>query len=180
MRARNLKPSLFSNELLGGSDPINTVVFAGLWCMADREGRLEDRPARIHVSLNPYRDQKKTVEALNWLASNGFIRRYKVSGEKYIEILKFSTHQNPHHTEKHSKIPGRNGGLTVNSRKSNGEYLADSLIPDSGFPPTDSLIPDSSEPDDQKVVPERKNRSSELNAQVMSLSQGRLIKESRR
>ena len=45
MRARNLKPSIFKNELLAVADPLYTLVFEGLWCLADREGRLEDRPA---------------------------------------------------------------------------------------------------------------------------------------
>ena len=46
-RSRNIKPSLFKNEVLGVADPLYTILFEGLWVLADREGRLEDRPLRI-------------------------------------------------------------------------------------------------------------------------------------
>lgn len=46
-RSRNIKPGLFKNEVLGVADPIYTILFQGLWVLADREGRLEDRPMRI-------------------------------------------------------------------------------------------------------------------------------------
>ena len=46
-RARNIKPSFFTNELLGTEDPMVSLTFAGLWCLADKEGILEDRPLRI-------------------------------------------------------------------------------------------------------------------------------------
>ena len=75
MRARNLKPALFKNDLLGTTDPLCTVVYAGLWCLADRKGRLEDRPARIHAEVNPYRALPSTVQALDWLCTEGFIIR---------------------------------------------------------------------------------------------------------
>ena len=46
-RARNIKPGFFANENLAECDPLARLLFAGLWCLADREGRLEDRPKRI-------------------------------------------------------------------------------------------------------------------------------------
>src|SRR5262244_3073085 len=54
IRARNIKPGIFKNELLGAADPLLTLLFEGLWCMADREGRLEDRPLRIKAEIFPY------------------------------------------------------------------------------------------------------------------------------
>src|SRR5690625_577204 len=55
MRARNIKPGLFKNEILGEADPIYSLLFIGLWTLADKEGRLENRPKRIRAELFPSR-----------------------------------------------------------------------------------------------------------------------------
>jgi hypothetical protein len=105
MRARSLKPSLFKNELLAVADPLYTVIFEGLWCAADRDGRLEDRPGKLHIEINPGRGFEGTERSLGWLAENGFVLRYEVAGVKYIQVLNFSKHQKPHVNEKPSVIP---------------------------------------------------------------------------
>ena len=105
MRARNVKPSLFKNELLATSDPLNTWIFEGLWCLADREGRLEDRPRRIHLEINPGRAYEGTEAALAWLAEQGFVIRYSHGAGRYIQIVNFSKHQNPHPREAASAFP---------------------------------------------------------------------------
>ena len=51
MRARNLKPGFFKNEDLAELPFEGRLLFAGLWCLADREGRLEDRPKRIKAEI---------------------------------------------------------------------------------------------------------------------------------
>ena len=53
MRARNLKPGFFKNECLLSLSPLHRLLFAGLWCMADRNGILEDRPAKIKIEVKP-------------------------------------------------------------------------------------------------------------------------------
>jgi hypothetical protein len=100
-----VKPSLFKNELLATSDPLNTWIFEGLWCIADRDGRLEDRPRRIHLEINPGRAYEGTEASLAWLSEQGFILRYKHSGSDYIQIVNFAKHQSPHFKEPASKIP---------------------------------------------------------------------------
>jgi hypothetical protein len=146
MRARNLKPGLFKNELLGASDPMNTLVFQGLWCIADREGRLEDRPLRIHVEVNPYRDSASTVQALDWLVLHGFVIRYEVGGEKYLQVANFRVHQQPHIKEAPSKIPAQQNQQVVEAQdKHRASTEQARLIPSSLTP--DSLIPSSLTPD---------------------------------
>ena len=130
MRARSLKPSLFKNELLAVADPLHTVVFAGLWCLADREGRLEDRPARIHFDVNPGRPFDGTCRALEWLAQHGFIVRYAVEGRRLIQVVNFARHQNPHCKEAPSTIPA--------PCEHSASTVAAVLTPDSGL-----LTPDS-------------------------------------
>jgi hypothetical protein len=116
MRARNIKPALFKNELLGQADPLNTLIFIGCWCAADRDGRLEDRPARLAVELSPYR--KFDIEAvLAWLKDNGFIDRYTVAGVAIIQVLKFSEHQRPHANEVPSVLPAKVESTSRQGRK---------------------------------------------------------------
>jgi hypothetical protein len=140
-RARNIKPGFFKNEELAELSFEFRILFQGLWCLADREGRLEDRPKRIKVEVFPYDDVD--VEAgLQALAAAGFIARYLIGESQYIQVLAFNKHQNPHCKEAASTIPApcKNSAGTENS----GTSRADSLIPD-------SLIPDSIEGDARPV-----------------------------
>lgn len=151
MRARNLKPGFFKNEKLGTAEPINAVVFEGLWCLADREGRLEDRPLRIHAEINPYRHQSSTVQALGWLHAEHFIVRYIVDGTPYIVIPTFPEHQNPHVREPPSKIPPPEKGELIQVPTLAPVQHSAEPVPapvqhqfgpaDSGFPLPDSPFP---------------------------------------
>ena len=69
-RARNLKPAFFTNDLLAEIEPLGRLLFQGLWCLADREGRLVDRPKRIKAELFPYDDADVDV-LLSALAARG-------------------------------------------------------------------------------------------------------------
>lgn len=104
MRARILKPELFVNEELAALGPLAILLFEGLWCAADREGRLEDRPSRIKAQCLPYFecDPDALLQALH---DTGFILRYQVAGKKYIEIINFLRHQKPHLRESASTMP---------------------------------------------------------------------------
>ena len=103
-RARNIKPGFFLNENLAECEPLARLLFAGLWCIADREGRLEDRPKRIKAEILPY-DDCDVDKLLNQLAKQGFIIRYEVDDKRYIQISNFLKHQNPHIKEAASTIP---------------------------------------------------------------------------
>ena len=152
-RARNIKPAFFKNYDLADAGPVAQLLFAGLWCLADREGRLEDKPRLIKAELFPYYDCDVNGE-LTELERLGFVRRYKVGDVAVIEVLNFKKHQTPHNTEKASALPAYpgqqpleaapaagNGELTVNPPLENDGKTPDSLIPDSLIP--DSLIPDT-------------------------------------
>jgi hypothetical protein len=147
-RARNIKPGFFTNELLGTYDPIISLLFAGLWCLADKDGILEDRPLRIKAELFPYREGLDVNGYLTVLERDAFLTRYKVVGVGYIQISNFTKHQTPHHTEKargypdQSKADKGSQGKDVLTPLDNGEQkvptrsdllIPDSLIPDSGF-----------------------------------------------
>jgi hypothetical protein len=155
-RARNIKPGFYKNEDLAECSPWARLLFPGLWMLADREGRMEDRPKRIKGEIFPF-DSIEVGPLLDELERWGFILRYKKDGASYLQILKFTTHQTPHYTEKESVIPAHDflesrpdddddapGGLQEDSRKALPIKMG-SLPPDSLNP--DSLNPDSLNPE---------------------------------
>lgn len=103
-RARNIKPGFFMNEKLVELPYETRLMFIGLWTLADREGRMEDRPVRIKMSLFPA-DPIDADDLLQQLHDAGFILRYEVDGVAYIEVTAFTKHQNPHYKEAPSTIP---------------------------------------------------------------------------
>jgi hypothetical protein len=103
-RTRLIKPGFFLNEELGRLPPLDRILFAGLWTIADREGRLEDRPVRIKAEVLPF-DDYDVDAALDRLAAAGFIRRYFLGTLCYACITKFHKHQRPHARELPSEIP---------------------------------------------------------------------------
>ena len=116
-RARNIKPGFFSNDVLAECEPLARLLFAGLWTIADREGRLEDRPKRIKAELLPY-DDCNIDALLDALHSKGFILRYSVENQQLIQILAFTKHQNPHKNEVHSTLqqPEQHSTSTVQAQ----------------------------------------------------------------
>jgi hypothetical protein len=159
-RARNIKPGIFKNEILGAADPLLTLLYGGLWCLADREGRLENRPLRIRAEIFPYRHNVDVTVMLRWLNDHGFIRTYRVGDAEYIDIPSFKKHQSPHHTEKRSEIPEFSAnssgcGVTVKSPLNHESGTVEiPLIPDSLIP--DSLIPAAKRPG--AVAPAPRNK----------------------
>lgn len=103
-RARNIKPGFFANEDLAEIEPTGRLLFIGLWMLADRDGRLEDRPKRIKGEIFPY-DNCDIDSLLNDLHKFGFILRYEVGGVRYIQVTNFAKHQNPHPKEASKGFP---------------------------------------------------------------------------
>ena len=104
MRARNIKPGFFTNEDLAECTFPARILFIGLWCLADREGRLQDRPKKIKMEVFPA-DDVDVDTALGELAQYGLIRRYQVEDASYIDIPAFLKHQRCHANEQPSSIP---------------------------------------------------------------------------
>lgn len=104
MRSRNIKPGFFKSEQLAGCDPLARILFAGLWCCSDREGRFEWRPKRLKVEILPY-DNCDIGELLLELQQHNLVFAYSVNGNDYGCIPAFQKHQNPHPHEKKSIIP---------------------------------------------------------------------------
>jgi len=157
-RSRNIKPSFFQNEQLGELEPIERIAFIGLWTISDFKGCVELRPKRLKIQLLPYDDCDFEKIVIN-LDKSGLIRNYSVQGKRYIKIINFEKHQNPHKNERDagSEIPDiseadgivpqpiENIGIEINLDKSglirnkDGTDPADSLFP---LPDSLNLIPD--------------------------------------
>lgn len=105
-RSRNIKPGFFTNDRLAEKPPLTRILFAALWPIADREGRLEDRPKKIKALCLPF-DDCDVDAALDDLATGDdpFIIRYEVDGRKYLQVVNWPRHQSPHVREPESVIP---------------------------------------------------------------------------
>ena len=109
-RIRSIKPDFFLDDEITTLPYQARLAFIGLWCQADKKGRLEDKPRHLKAVIFPYDeiDMENTLERLsNHPKTEGqpFITRYETDGHKYIQVNNFTKHQRPHHTEQESKIP---------------------------------------------------------------------------
>lgn len=156
-RARNIKPSFFRNPDLADCSPYARLLFIGLWTMADREGRLEDRPRYIKFELLPS-DSIDIEKELDALAARGFIIRYVNNGARYIQVVNFKKHQNPHVKEAPSTIPppDEHGASTMQAPDMHHASPAESplLIPDSGILKPETRLRANDAPDGASKRPD--------------------------
>lgn len=152
-RARNIKPGFFRNADLVELPFEARLLFIGLWTIADRAGRLEDRPKQIKMELFPA-DNMDCNELLSQLAAVNMISRYEYDGKRYLQVVNFCKHQNPHRDEKESTIPDQYGNLAQTKKepckddantvqapcKDDANTVAIGLIPDSLITPLSSSL----------------------------------------
>ena len=111
-RIRYIKPDFFTDEDITELSIEARLLFIGLWCYADKKGRLEERPKYFKIMILPY-DNANIEKLLKALATGmkPFIIRYKDNIKSYIQLINFNKHQKPHHTEKESIIPEYINGM---------------------------------------------------------------------
>lgn len=125
MRIRSIKPDFFKDDELAALPALTRLLFIGLWCAADCEGRLEDRPARIKAEVLPY-DGADVDRMLDDLHEHGFVTRYTVGLRDYIEVRSFTKHQRISGLEaqKQSELPATDHPEAVEKQpRSNGEAV---------------------------------------------------------
>ena len=160
-RARSIKPGFFTNDVLAEISPLGRLLFIGLWTIADRAGRLEDRPRRIKAEVLPY-DDCDCDTTLSELQRHGFILRYEANGERFIQVLNFCKHQNPHVKESESTIPApdEHGANGENTRVNTGHHTSMVQAPEThSLSPADSLNPITDSPLPEPDTP--RTRASE-------------------
>ena len=113
MRIRSIKPQFWANETLAELSHRTRLLFIGLWNLADRRGRLEDRPKRIRVEVFPY-EVEPVDSNLAQLEAAGFLVRYEREGLNLIQINNFEKHQRitGKEAEYESEFPGPYRGNT--------------------------------------------------------------------
>lgn len=112
MRIRTIKPEFWSHsglyraETAAGGLPVR-LFFIGLWCQADREGRLRCDPLQLKALILPYDPLKEQdVETmLAELENIGSIERYQAEGKAYAAITSWHQHQCPNNRERKSELP---------------------------------------------------------------------------
>jgi hypothetical protein len=105
MRIRTVKPEFFADDDVADLSLSARLLFVGLLLVADREGRLEDRPRLIKGRVFPH-DAIECEPLLGELAAKRFILRYTVEHKALIQIRTFEKHQRPHPKEQPSVLPG--------------------------------------------------------------------------
>jgi hypothetical protein len=103
---------MVADERLADCQPFARLLWFTMHTIADRAGRLEDRPRTIRALALPY-DQVDAEPLLEELATHGAIERYDVSGLRVIQIVGFLAQQNPHHREPDSKLPPKTESLGI-------------------------------------------------------------------
>lgn len=114
-RTRLLSPKFFLDDDLAERSAYARLTFAGLILIADREGRLDDRPKVISAELFPFEevDMDALLDELaaprNGSGGGGFIVRYQFGGRRYLAVRNFLKYQTPHFREAQSLIPAPPG-----------------------------------------------------------------------
>ena len=107
-RIRTIKPEFFKNlklyELEEETKLPVRVAFAGLWTVADREGRFVWVPRQLKIDCLPY-DDVDFSRVLHALTTRGFIKKYVVNNEEFGVIPGFLEHQVINNRESASKLP---------------------------------------------------------------------------
>jgi hypothetical protein len=130
-RIRTIKPDFFKHENVAELPFEDRLAFIGIWTLADREGRLPDRPRRIAAELFPYDRQVDVEQILVRLDEGGFIVRYDADGDRFIAIAKFLKHQKPHMKEGQSIIPAPSMSrkrAVASTDPGSGEHLPRSVL----------------------------------------------------
>lgn len=167
MRARNIKPGFFSDEKLVQCSFGARLLFAGLWCFADREGRFLWKPKQIRLEVFPDQPEVDVAPLLGELSRHGLTCKYIVDEQTYGWLPHFLDHQRPHKHEAGSKFPPFSkefqchdispvhvaAECTAMFNHVPAECLPDSLIPDSLIPEESADTPPLASDD----PPEKKN-----------------------
>lgn len=121
-----LSPEIYSDERFALMSAEAQVLMIGLLNLADREGRLEDKPRSIGLKLHPgaARDTNALIQEI---ADAGLVVRYSVEERPLIAIPEFLAKgspwcQTPHPNETASTLspPDNHGPPPVPPRSSNG------------------------------------------------------------
>jgi hypothetical protein len=103
-RIRSVKPEFFTDADLCALPPLHRLLFQGLWCWADRDGVVEDKPRELKAKILPYDDCD--ADAMLWdLHEGDFVTRYSNGGRRFLQVPRLGEHQKFHRDEKPLGLP---------------------------------------------------------------------------
>lgn len=166
-RTRSLKPSFFDHDGIGDLPRDARLAFQALWCLADRDGRLLDRPRKIRGFAFRFDDDVTDEMVDEWLQilhdhRDRFITRYDVDGRRIIQVNGFQEHQSPHPREASDDLPPPPRGVP---RETPGNFeespeisrLAQKRLEPAGFPKTSERETNNQQPATRNPQPATNN-----------------------
>lgn len=111
-RIRTIKPEFFTSESVLSVSPLARLFFIGLWCEADREGRIKWKPKTLKFRYLPA-DNADINKIAQELIDEGMIVVYQIDNIDYCEIPAFTSHQVINNRERESEIPPRDNDASV-------------------------------------------------------------------
>lgn len=116
-RIRTIKPEFFTDEDMAMLSPLARLFYIGLWCEADREGRLEWKLKTLKWKYLPEDDCD--IEAVGKeLLDRGRVVLYVADGRTCALIPSFNKHQHINVREAPSKLPAPPSTKRVRARES--------------------------------------------------------------
>lgn len=111
-RIRTVKPEFFTSESVLSVSPLARLFFIGLWCEADREGRLKWKPKTLKFRYLPG-DSVNIEKLCAELEDAKMITTYTIDKNDYCEIPSFKSHQVINNREKESELPSRDSDAST-------------------------------------------------------------------
>lgn len=112
-RIRTIKPQFFTSEDIVALTPLARLLYIGLWCEADREGRMHWKPRTFKMRYLPADDCDAVVLA-DELVAAGLVVLY---GDGLAYIPSFTTHQHVNPRESVSTLPAPPGVTDAGPKK---------------------------------------------------------------
>ena len=107
-RIRTIKPEFFTSDDICSLSPWSRLLYIGLWCEADRDGRMEWKPRSFKRRYLP--DDDIDIEAVcAEILERGLVRLY---GDGLAYIPQFSKHQHINPRETPSCLPDPDASST--------------------------------------------------------------------
>lgn len=104
MRRRTIDPEFWTDERVVAVSDGAKLLFQGLWAVADREGRLEEKPMAIGFKVRPWAPME-VAGLLTELVEAGLVVRYATDGRKLLLVPNLAKHQYFHKNEAKSDLP---------------------------------------------------------------------------
>lgn len=151
-RQRMLHPDFFTDPKVVRCSMAARLLFQGLWCLADRDGRLEADPLALKMRVLPG-DSVDIAKLLGELEREGLVRLYSTAGKQLAWLPGFAKRQRPHPKEPKSELPGPDTAEPLPAVKKHGETVAK---PSESFPsesfPSESVTTLSADADPGEVL----------------------------